>query len=132
MKFLYSSPYIIIAWTMLILVHESYIKNKPYDAGIFISSILFIIFIYLAIKKYKQKIEHYHNHNNIIAINIGLIPLIFANILLSNIVLKGTMINENGMIYILVFIYSPVLYAVTLIGLTVYKYLKDKLKHNKT
>ena len=131
MKFLYSSPYMMIAWTMLILGHESYIKNKPQDAGIFISSILFIVFIYLAIKKYKQNFEHYHNYNNIIAVNIGLIPWIFANILLSNIVLQGAMINENGMIYILVFIYSPVLYAVTLIGLTAYEYLKNKLKNNK-
>jgi len=87
---------------------------------------------YLTIKKYKQNFEHYHNYNNIIAVNVGLIPLIFANVLVSNIVLQGAMINENGMIYILVFIYSPVLYVVTFIGLTLCEYLKNKLKLNKT
>jgi len=94
---------------MLIFSYQSY-TDESYG-GILFYLILIGTFIYLAKNKYKAVQEKEHNLTNIIARNVGLLPLLFANIMLSSIILRGEAINESGMIFVLVLIYSPMMYA---------------------
>lgn len=125
MKFLYIFPYLLVVWTMFIFSYQSY-TDESYG-GVLFYLILIGTFIYLAKNKYKAVQEKKYNLTNIIAINVGLLPLLYANLMLSPIVLRGEAINESGMIFVLVLIYSPIIYAGTSIILTVYSYLKNKL-----
>ena len=125
MKFLYIFPYLLVVWTMFIFSYQSY-TDESYG-GILFYLILIGTFIYLAKNKYKAVQEKKYNLTNIIAINVGLLPLLFANLMLSPIVMQGEAINESGMIFVLVLIYSPIIYAGTLIILTLYSYLKNRL-----
>lgn len=122
MKFLYIFPYLLVVWTMFIFSYQSY-TDESYG-GVLFYLILIGTFIYLAKNKYKAVQEKKYNLTNIIAINVGLLPLLYANLMLSPIVLRGEAINESGMIFVLVLIYSPIIYAGTSIILTVYSYLK--------
>ncbi len=63
---------------------------------------------------------------HMIAINVGLLPLLYANLLLSPIVMQGRAINESGMVFVLVLIYSPVMYVGTLVPLMLYAIWKKK------
>lgn len=110
---------------MFIFSYQSY-TDESYG-GVLFYLILIGTFIYLAKNKYKAVQEKKYNLTNIIAINVGLLPLLYANLMLSPIVLRGEAINESGMIFVLVLIYSPIIYAGTSIILTVYSYLKNKL-----
>ena len=124
MKFLYIFPYLLVAWTMLIFSYQSY-TDESYG-GIIFNLILFGIFIYLAKNKYKAIQEKKFDVTKIIAINIGLLPLLYSNLVLSPIILQVEKINESGMVFVLVLIYSPIMYIVTLGVLRVYSYLKNK------
>ena len=124
MNLLYIFPFLLIAWAMSIFAYQSY-TDESYG-GIFFYLILAGIFIYLAKNKYKAVQEKKYDVANIIAINIGLLPLLFSNLMLSPIILQGKTINESGMIFVLVLIYSPVMYGGTLIILNIYTYLKKK------
>lgn len=121
MKFLSIFPFLLAAWAMFIFVYESY--NDESYGSIFFYSILVGIFIYLAKNKYKANQENKLDTTNIIAINIGLLPLLFSNLVLLPIMLQGKAINESGMVFVLVLIYSPIMYGGTLVVLRVYSYL---------
>jgi len=121
MKFLSIFPFLLIAWTMFIFAYESY-HDESYGS-MFFYSILVGIFIYLAKNKYKKNQENKLDTTNIIAINIGLLPLLFSNLVLLPIMLQGKAINESGMVFVLVLIYSPIMYGGTLVVLRVYSYL---------
>jgi hypothetical protein len=118
MKFLSIFPFLLAAWAMFIFVYESY--NDESYGSIFFYSILVGIFIYLAKNKYKENKLY---TTNIIAINIGLLPLLFSNLMLLPVMLQGKAINESGMVFVLVLIYSPIIYGGTLVVLRVYSYL---------
>jgi len=126
MNFFYIFPFLLIAWTMSIFAYQSY-TDESYG-GIFFYLILAGIFIYLAKNKYKAVQEKKYDIAHIIAINIGLLPLLFSNLTLSPIILQGKAINESGMIFVLVLIYSPIMYVGTLILLNPYAYLNLKKK----
>lgn len=109
---------------MFIFAYQSY-TDESYG-GILFYLILVGIFNYLAKIKYKAIQEKKYNVINIIAINFGLLPLLFSNLMLSPIIWQGKAINESGMIFVLVLIYSPVMYAGALMLLTLFAYLKKK------
>ena len=121
MKFLSIFPFLLIAWTIFIFVYQSY-TDKSY-AEMFFYFILFGIYIYLAKNKYKVIQEKKLDIINIISINIGMLPLLFSNLVLLPIMLQGKAINESGMIFVLVLIYSPMMYIGTLVVLRIYSYL---------
>ena len=124
MNFFRFFPFFLIAWTMSIFAYESY-SDESYGS-IFFYLMLASIFIYLGKNKYKVVQEKRYDTVNIIAINIGLLPLLFSNLMLSPIVLQGKAINESGIIFVLVLIYSPIMYAGTSIILNIYVYFKKK------
>lgn len=109
---------------MFIFSYQNYTDESYGDVLFYL--ILIGTFIYFAKNKYKAVQEKKYNLTNIIAINVGLLPLLYANLMLSPIVLRGEAINESGMIFVLVLIYSPIIYTGILIILTVYSYLKNK------
>ena len=119
MKLLYAFPFVLIAWTMFIFAYESK-KNQIYvDALLY--AIFSILFLYLAIKRYKNYKIDKPDIANTIAIHIGLSPLLYANIVLTPIILQGREIHESGMVYVLVLIYSPVMYIGALVAIQLYK-----------
>jgi|GEM_PF-2137179 len=121
MKFLSIFPFFLVVWTSFIFIYQSYSDESYGD--IFFYSILVGFFIYLAKNKYKAIQENKLDITNIIAINIGLLPLLYSNLVLLPIMLQGKAINESGMVFVLVLIYSPMLYIGTIIVLKIYSYL---------
>lgn len=129
MRFLYAFPFLLVAWTMLIFAYES---NKDSDMGsIIIYAALALLFIYLAIKRYRAHKEKKPDIGNIIAINIGLLPLLYSNLFLTPIMLQGRDINESGMIYVLVLIYSPMMYIGTLVIIKLYESFRIHYKQKR-
>ena len=126
MKFLYAFPFILVAWTMFIFAYES--DKDHMNIDIVANTAFTILFIYLAIKRYRTFEDKKHDTANIIAINIGLLPLLYSNLLLTPIMLQGKGINESGMVYVLVLIYSPMLYIGALVVLKLYETFKSYLK----
>jgi len=121
MKFLSIFPFLLVAWAMFIFVYQSY-NDASYES-VFFYSILVGTFIYLAKNKYKATQEKKLDITNVIAINIGLLPLLFSNLVLLPTMLQGKAINESGMVFVLVLIYSPMMYVGTLVVLKIYSYL---------
>ncbi len=119
MKFLYAFPFVLIAWTMFIFAYVSK-KNQIY-VDTLLYAIFSILFLYLAIKRYRNYKIDKPDIANTIAINIGLFPLLYSNIVLTPIILQGKGIHESGMVYVLVLIYSPVMYIGTLVIIQLYK-----------
>ena len=124
MKFLYAFPFLLVAWTMFIFAYESYKDNA--SGGIIFNAILLLLFIYLAIKRYRTFQDKKLDIGNIIAVNIGLLPLLYSNLLLTTIVLQNKAINESGMVYVLVLIYSPMLYIGALVVIQLYASLRKR------
>ena len=119
MKLLYAFPFVLIAWTMFIFAYVSK-KNQIYvDALLY--AIFSILFLYLAIKRYKNYKIDKPDIANTIAINIGLSSLLYSNTVLTPIMLQGRGIHESGMVYVLVLIYSPIMYIGVLIIIHLYK-----------
>ena len=124
MKFLYTFPFLLIAWATFIFAYES---NKDDDiGGMVLYASLTALFIYLTIKRYKTYKDKKLDITNIVAINIGLLPLLYSNLLLTPIMLQGRGINESGMVYVLVLIYSPVLYIGALVVAKLYESLTKR------
>ena len=124
MKLLYAFPFVLIAWTMFIFAYVSK-KNQIY-VDTLLYAIFSILFLYLAIKRCRNYKIDKPDIANTIAINIGLFPLLYSNIVLTPIILQGKGIHESGMVYVLVLIYSPVMYIGALIIIQLYKSLFRK------
>ncbi|WP_457747776.1 hypothetical protein [Sulfurimonas sp.] len=120
MKFLSIFPFFIVVWTIFIFAYQSY--NDESYGDIFFYLILIGILLYLVKNKYKAIQEKKLDVMNTIAINIGLLPLIFSNLVLLPIILQGEAINESGMVFVLVLIYSPMMYIGSLVVLKIYSY----------
>ena len=120
MKLLYITPVLFIIWTLLILSIEAF-YDEAYVA-IIINFIIIGVLIKIA-KNYKTMDTY--KKLNIIAINIGLLPLVYANLLLTNILLQGNEINESGMAYVIVLIYSPIFYVISLSILMTYRFIRE-------
>jgi len=123
MRFLSTVPFLLISWTMFIFGYQN-LHDKSYGYT-FLYTVLGIICIYIAKNRYKTTQK---KPLNIIAVNIAMIPLLFSNITLSPMILQGKPINESGMIFVLVLIYSPVIYVGTLFIVKVYLYFTDNKK----
>ncbi len=119
MKLLYAFPFALIAWTVLIFAYAS--KQNQIYVDAFLYAIFSLLFIYWAIKRYRNYKVDNSDIANTIAINIGLSPLLYANIVLTPIMLQGRGIHESGMVYVLVLIYSPVMYIGALVVIQLYK-----------
>ena len=119
-----------MCWTMLIFAHEDYIKSSY--VGMFISLIIFSVFIYMLIKKYKNYRKKKNDYIYSISLNIGLLPLLYSNVFLTPYFIASKPINESGMVYVLVLIYSPVFYISAFIPLIIYSYWIDRKKEKKT
>jgi len=124
MKFLYAFPFVLIAWTMFIFAYVSK-KNQIY-VDTLLYAIFSILFLYLAIKRYRNYKVDKPDIANTIAINISLFPLLYSNMVLIPIMLQGKDIHESGMVYAVVLIYSPAMYISTLVIIQLYKSLFRK------
>ena len=81
MKFLYAFPFLLAAWEMFIFANES---NKDDEiGGMVLYAALTALFTYLTIKRYKTYKDKKLDTANTIAINIGLLPLLYSNLLLT-------------------------------------------------
>jgi len=109
---------------MLIFAYKSY-NDGSYLSTIFYL-ILAILFGFLGKRKHQNIKTSKHKIKDIIATNIALLPLLYANLFLSTIVAQAKPINESGMIYVLVPIYSPMLYIGSHIILSIYSYFHDQ------
>lgn len=130
MKLLSLFPFLLVAWAMLIFAYESYMDESI--GGTIFNSVLAMVTIYWGIKIYRGKQHNKSNFPNLIAANIGLLPLLYSNLIFMPIILKGREINESGMVYVLVMIYSPMMYIGSLIPIMLYvglraKYMKGKI-----
>ena len=124
MRFLNIIPYLLLSWTMFIFAYESYNENS-YLSTIFYL-VLTILFGFLAKRKYPNLKTSKHEIRDIIASNIALLPLLYANLYLTTIVAQAKPINESGMVYVLVPIYTPMLYIGTHIILLIYSYFHNR------
>lgn len=109
---------------MLIFSYQSY-TDQSY-IGMIVYILLCGLFIELAKHKYKTAAANtYADANIFIALNAGLLPLLYSNLFLSQIIWQGENINESGMVFVLVLIYSPIMFGVTITALTFYSYLNN-------
>ncbi len=108
MKLLTAFPLILPAWALLIFAYQSY--NDAAFGGMLFSWPSPQRFA-MALRRYKGVQKETFDKINAITVNTGLLPLVYANLLLSPIVLQGNQINDSGMVYVLVLIYAPFLYA---------------------
>jgi hypothetical protein len=118
MRILYVFPFLLVLWTMCIIAYEDH-KDESFG-GIVFCLLIVTIFVYWAVKKYREPSKKKLDVANIIAVNIGLLPLLYSNLLLTPIVLQGKEINESGMVYVLVLIYSPLLYGGSLLAMVIF------------
>ena len=129
MKFLSLFPFLLIAWMMLIFAYESY-RDESIGGAIF-SLILAGIATYWGIKKYRDNQYNKSDLPNLLAANIGLLPLLYSNLILMPIILAGKEINESGMVYVLVMIYSPMMYVGSLVPIMLFDSLRKKYLQKK-
>jgi membrane protease YdiL (CAAX protease family) len=124
MRVLNIIPYLLLSWTMLIFAYESY--NDKYYLPMLFYLALAILFGFLAKRKYQNIKTSKHKNRDIIVTNIALLPLLYANLYLSTIVAQAKPIDESGMIYVLVPIYTPMLYIGSHIILSIYSYFHNQ------
>jgi len=123
MQFLNIFPFFLFAWTMAIFAYQSY-TDESYT-GLFFYLIMVSLFCYIALLKSKTIKQSIDTTVNKIAFNAALLPLLYSNLILSRIIIKAEEINESGMVFVLVLIYSPIIYAVTLLLLMIYIFLRQ-------
>jgi len=124
MKFLSLFPFLLVAWALLIFTYQSYMDGAVGDIIFYL--VLAGIAIYWGIKRYRKNSHNTSDSAKLIALAIGLLPLLYANLILMPIILAGEKINESGMVYVLVMIYSPIMYIGSLVVLMLYFKLKKK------
>lgn len=61
-----------------------------------------------------------------ISFNVALLPLLFGNALLTQSVIMGDKITDSGMIYLMVPIYSPILFVASFAFLKIKEVLTKK------
>ena len=122
MKFLSLFPFLLVAWALLIFAYESNMDGAV--GGTIFNLVLTGIAIYWGIKRYRENSHNTSDPAKLIALTIELLPLLYANLILMPIILTGKEINESGMVYVLVMIYSPMMYIGSLVVLMLYAELK--------
>ena len=120
MKILSFFPFIITAWALLVFAYESYLDRYFIDfVGYLFAAIVLLLY---GVRYIKQK----RPLHRIIALNIGLLPLLYSNLIVLPLILQGKPINETGMVYVIVLIYGSIFYIVAMLITEVIKMLVEK------
>jgi len=122
MKLLSFFPFLLTSWTMIVFSYESYMDNTLIDSIVYFLTA--VVLLYYGVQRSNKKPK---DRGRLIALNIGLLPLLYANLLLLPLMFKGSPINESGMVYVLVLIYGPIFYIGALVVMEVLKmFMKGK------
>ena len=105
MQLLFFLPFLMVSWALFIFAYESYMDKYFLDlAGYLFAAVALLLYGLRHIKKKERSPQ------SMIMLNIGLLPLLYANLIVLPLMLQGKPINETGMVYVLVLIYGPIFY----------------------
>jgi len=104
------------SWALFVFAYESYIDKYFLDlTGYLFTAVTLLFYGSKYIKKQKISLH------SMIMLNIGLLPLLYANLIVLPLMLQGKPINETGMVYVLVLIYGPIFYIGAMIVVEIMK-----------
>jgi len=116
MKLLSFFPFLMGTWALFVFAYESYMDKYFLDLiGYLFATVILLFYGAKYIKKQKRSLY------SMIMLNIGLLPLLYANLIVLPLMLQGKPINETGMVYVLVLIYGPIFYIGAMIIVEIMK-----------
>ena len=117
--FPYSFPHLVVAWAILFGVIHSIITDKNFEILAIGQGLIFVIlFIFLAKMYYKETPKTIKEKTLVISYNLGVLPILFANIYALEFIFNTGEYRNSIMIYLLPIIYSPIIFVIS--GLFVY------------
>jgi len=104
------------SWALFVFAYESYMDKYFFDlTGYLFAAVVLLLYGSKYIKKQKRSLH------SMLMLNIGLLPLLYANLIVLPLMLQGKPINETGMVYVLVLIYGPIFYIGAMIIVEIMK-----------
>ena len=110
----YTIAHLIMAWTFaFFLLQDTYNSSESHLSGVIFEGILTLLFLALAIKHRRKRPESTGETAVLVAYVISVIPFLMINIATMHYAFKP--MREMGMVYLIPFLYSPPIFAVTFI-----------------
>ncbi len=128
--FPYSFPNLVIAFSIFIYTLSETVNSHNSNIDIIRNTIFFIGFLLVAKSHYKNKPNTAGEKALIISFNLAIIPIIIADIYVIVDFFDGGEFGKSVMAYLLPFIYTPIIFVLSLA--VVYIWLKLSKKHNKS
>ncbi len=125
--FPYGFVFFNLTFCVLIFIHQLILGYEDISSipSIAIGLLIMGILINLGIRNYKKKINTVFEKVLAIAINIGVLPILFVNVYSSKFLIYNEYMNEEGMIFVIPLIYTPMLSMSSFILLYPYFWLRS-------